>query len=432
MTYVSDMSLIDYEVPLNFSYLKKGSRLEEKICSLGKKIFRYISQTQYTITLMIWSYLIIQVATTTSTFIAPPSNHDLEDCQYRMCHYWNNSTKFDSYFPINLESRCSPSDLNYNPFSSFNECRKILCKYTNMIGKNLSECSVYISSSDKFTKLWNKFCPKKKFNKLKKNRKTKFLEKCIERLCKSYIKKNKKLPSFCSYITLNEELMNLSNDIKTWTSTETDQSGAASESVLSITSSTIGAISGLVSIIASAIGCYAAKIAISSVSQAIPTVERGLRMFIDGGLNNILGITETAFETRLSTVQQATAELARDIITVNQISETLEDSEDHFFSFQEEPVVDTVMEGSQVIDEIFKVTGASLDQVIPVDIEGFDQKPQDKIKIFLPFVTQQINHATNLVERVTKAYTQSSATIKPTLSTAEKIYIRLAYLLNQG
>lgn len=426
------MSLIDYQVPLNFSYSKKESRLEEKICNLGKKIFRYISQHHYTIAVMIWSYLIIEVATFNSMSTASPTSYDLQDCEYKICDYWNNSTRFQSYSPINLEGRCNSSHSNYNPFSSFNECKKNLCRYTNMIGKNLSECSIYVLGSNKFTELWNKFCPKEKFNKLRKNRRTKFLERCLERLCEYYKNKPKKQLFFCSSIIFNKGLKNFSNEIKTWKSTETDESGLISESVLSIASSTIGTLSGLVSIIASGIGCYAARITMTSVTEAIPNVEQGLRMVIDGGVNNILDVTEAAFERRLSVVQTARQSLFRDIKSINEISEIAEDSDEYFFSFQEDPVVDTALEGTHPINGFSEITGNPFDQMIPIDIEGFDQKNEDEIKILLPFKTQQMNTPSSIIKRITQAYTQSFPIVKPTLSTAEKIYNRLARLLNQG
>lgn len=160
--------------------------------------------------------------------------------------------------------------------------------------------------------------------------------------------------------------------MKTWKTTEADQSGQLSEGLISITSSTINAVSGLFSIIGSIIGCYVAKMTINSLSSALPTVERGLRMAVDGGLSAIAEVTNTAVERRLSLAQATLAmtNLRSNIETIYEsaASEGVGDSDDYFVSFQESAETE-LLEGANDLAEIFEIKENPNEPLIPKSIE---------------------------------------------------------------
>lgn len=289
-------SSLDYEIPFTFQYPVRQQTLTRRIYTVGKKILTFFQKNQFAIAMSLSSFLITKTiaAHVENSSAASIAQTTLKDCQDKICAYWNNTLQrseensivtADNNSLSRIEFRCNTSHPHYKPFQSIHRCLKDWCKYAEVSIKNSKEC---LNPTKKIVHLWNKFCPKSHFDQLKNSQKINFLGQCLKNLCDHYKARNQtsNFYSFCVPLELHGSMEKLYKLVKNWkkAALKTKAGSEGAESVLSITSSSIGIISAGVSIVASAIGCYVAKSTISSVSSTLPKVSMGLRSIVDGTL----------------------------------------------------------------------------------------------------------------------------------------------------
>lgn len=315
---ISESSL-SYEIPCNFQYVTRKQTVDEKICGIVKKIIAFLNRNQFAVTVSFFSFLISK---TIASSLEDPSGElaivdELQDCQERICAYWNNTmqnyelTNQSTNLLSRLSSRCDPSHSHYKPFKSVKRCMKTWCKHANREGNILPEC---VDPLQKLVEAWNKFCSKAEFNRLRRTRKVAYMNHCLRRLC-DYLKENKEKSTFhffCTSVEVHHSIEKLYDLLKDWKEQQNTQEDPNKnlESTLSITSSAVGIISAGISVVATLIGCCVAKITLSS----FPDVSIGLKNIVDATLLYARQATATPPDSL------AVAEIAR---RVSQISSHL-------------------------------------------------------------------------------------------------------------
>lgn len=349
---------LDYEVPINFQYPIRKPTFTKEIYKIAKNILAFLRDNQFAVGISLSSFLISKTIASSFDDVSVVSTtiDTLAVCQERLCTHWNDTIHREENEIIeksnsslsDISFRCNASDPEYKPFTSLNRCMRDWCKYATAGMTNATEC---FDPSKKIVHLWNKYCPKPQFNRLKNSQKIIFLENCFKNICNHYNKAYKQrgpLYSLCAPVELHNSIENLYKLVKRWKKEFTTKSEQeVAETALSITASSIGVISSGVSIIAAGIGCHVARVTMSSVSSVVPNVAFGLKSIVDGTLayarrvsmapTDLLSVSH--LDRRISQVSGQVASLYQDANSIFSSPIVENDVIETNFNFWEEPEI---------------------------------------------------------------------------------------------